>query len=576
MKVLYIDLAKQDYEEREREDIKEKHLGGVGAAAKLLLEECPKNVDPLSPENVIILAIGPLGGLFPLCTKVAATFKSPLNNEYGESYAGGRLASAMRFSGHDAIVIKGRSEEPVYLSIHDDDIKFEDATLLWGIKDTYAVGRIIRERETGAGRRSIIRIGPAGERGVRYASVIVDSYRHFGRLGLGAVFGSKNLKGMVISGKKEFKAPDMSKFNKTWRNIMHTTVNTDIMEKYHDLGTSANILPLNYLKGLPTKNFTSAQFSHAQYISGETFAEDHLTRKTACIPCPIGCIHIASLRFLYAPQHEYATVNMSYDYELIYALGSLLGITDSTKVLMLIEKCERYGLDAMSTGVCLAWATEMYEKNLISAGETLGIPLAWDHADSYSKAIDNIILQKNHFYQELAKGIDHTSEHWGGEEFGMTLGGLEVSGYHTGASSIVGQIVGARHSHLDNAGYSIDQKAASAQTPLEKQVEAIIKEEYWRCLVNSLIICLFARNIYTEEIVLQTLDSVGIEKTEEDLWNIGRENWKLKWEFKKREGFDLDNVKIPSRFFETTSMTGKLEREVIEEMLRMYKEKVGQ
>ncbi len=108
MKVLYIDLAKQDYEEREREDIKEKHLGGVGAAAKLLLEECPKNVDPLSPENVIILAIGPLGGLFPLCTKVAATFKSPLNNEYGESYAGGRLASAMRFSGHDAIVIKGR------------------------------------------------------------------------------------------------------------------------------------------------------------------------------------------------------------------------------------------------------------------------------------------------------------------------------------------------------------------------------------------------------------------------------------------------------------------------------------
>lgn len=573
-RVLYIDLGKEESWAEERQDLFDQWMGGTGVGIKLLMEECPEGADPLSPNSPIIFSIGPLNGMFPVATKMVATFKSPLTGELGESYAGGRLPLAARFTGHEAIVIRGAAQRPSYISINDTDVKIKDATSIWGV-EAQTVGMILREHEPGTGQRSIIRIGPAGENMVRYAGVLVDTYRHLGRLGLGAVFGSKKLKAVVISGTEHVEVPDHKRYREVYNRLYSTTVQTDVMEKYHDIGTSVNINVLNWLKGLPTKNFQSSSFPEAENISGEMFADKYLSRRLSCAGCPIGCIHIASLKSAFSTHHEFEVRKVSYDYEPIYSLGSNLGVSSAEGLLQLIDACERLGLDVMSAGVVLAWATEAYERDIISPQETLGVPLQWNDVKNYLKALEFIVRPPNEFYSALARGVDYASSKYGGVDFAMALGGNEVSGYHTGPASIVGQIVGVRHSHLDNAGYSIDQKAAKKPLSPEQMVDEIIKEDNFRGVFNSLVGCLFARGVYTNENIIDALGAVGIEKTTEDLDDLGKRIFDEKYRFKTREGFDLSSVRVPRRFYETVSTLGKVDPQTVEEMLRLYRKKRG-
>jgi aldehyde:ferredoxin oxidoreductase len=573
-KVLYIDLTSGESWTQERQELFENWMGGTGVGIKLLQEECRPGTDPLSPQNPIILSIGPLNGLFPVATKTVATFKSPLSYELGESYAGGRLSLAMRFAGHEAIVIRGRAERPSYISINDTDVAIKDATSIWGI-DAPTTGIILREHETGVGRRSIIRIGPAGERLIRYAGVVVDTYRHFGRLGLGAVFGSKRLKALVISGTEHVDVPDPKRYKEVYNRLYKTTVQTDVMQKYHDIGTSVNISVLNWLKGLPTKNFVLSSFPEGEKIGGEMFADQYLIRRLSCAGCPIGCVHIAALKSAFSTHHEFEVRKVSYDYEPIYSMGSNLGVESAEGILQLIDVCERMGLDVMSAGGVLSWATEALEKGLITTRETLDVPLQWNNVDGYSRAMENIVKAPNEFYQALARGVDYAAEKYGGRDFAMALGKNEVSGYHTGPASIVGQLVGVRHSHLDNAGYAIDQKAIKNPMNAEMMVDEIIKEDNSRGVFNSLVGCLFARGVYTEENIIDALGAVGISKTREDLQDLGKRIFDEKYKFKVQEGFDISRARVPKRFYETVSSLGMVAPETVEEMLRLYRKKRG-
>jgi aldehyde:ferredoxin oxidoreductase len=573
-KVLYIDLTKNESWVEERQELFEDWMGGTGVGIRLLQEECPAGADPLSPAAPIILSIGPLNGIFPVATKTVATFKSPLTGELGESYAGGRLSLAMRFAGHEAVVIRGRAQRPCYISIRDGDVKIKDATSIWGI-DAQTTGIILRDREPGVGRRSIIRIGPAGEAGVRYAGVVVDTYRHFGRLGLGAVFGSKRLKALVVSGTEHVDVPEIKRYREVYDRLYQTAVQTSAMEKYHDFGTSVNIGVLNFLKGLPTKNFLASSFDSAESIGGEIFAEKHLLRRLSCAGCPIGCVHIAGLKTAFSPHQEFELRKISYDYEPIYSLGSNLGVGSAEGILQLIDVCERLGLDVMSAGVVLSWATEALEKGLVGSKETLDVPLQWNGVEGYARAMENIARAPNEFYEALGRGVEYASEKYGGREYAMSLGRNEVSGYHTGPASIVGQLVGVRHSHLDNAGYAIDQKAAKKSMDSESMVEEIIREDDSRGVFNSLVGCLFARGVYTDGNIIDSLGAVGIVKSKEDLQELGRRIFEEKYRFKVREGFDLSRQRIPRRFYETVSTLGMVTPETVEEMIRIYRKKRG-
>ncbi|ADC65573.1 Aldehyde ferredoxin oxidoreductase [Ferroglobus placidus DSM 10642] len=574
-KVLTIDLSRYKYWVEDRKDLFEEYIGGVGVAVQLLKEELEnaKGVDPLGEENVIVFSTGPFTPAYPLASKTVALFKSPLTSNLGESHAGGRSAAAIANAGYGAIVIKGRSRKPVYVVVDEDKVHFRDGRVIWSIQDSIVTGRIIAEREKGRGIRTVMRIGGGGLNLVRYACVTTETYRHFGRLGLGAVFGSKNLKALVVMGRKSFKPKDKENFRKVYDEIYDLAVKSDAMKKYHLLGTAVNVLPLNEFGGLPTKNLTEQRFDKAEEISGEALAENNLGRRIACAHCPVACIHIAALREEYETEkYFYKTLMISYDYELIYALGSMLGVGSREGLLKLIHRVEVYGLDAISTGVCLAWATEAYKRGLISKNETL-LDLEFGNYENYIKAVDYIVSQPNDFYKALAKGVDEASRIYGGREFAMAFGRNEMPGYNTGYGAYIGYLIGLRHSHLDGAGYSIDQKWKD-YSPKEL-VDELIREEQWRQILSSLVVCFFARGIYKPEIVVKAFKPLGVETDENELREIGKKIYEEKLRLKKKMGFSVEDLQVPERVFEADTPQGKLSRDYVKEALDYYKEIVS-
>lgn len=572
-RVLYIDLDRRSHSVIDRTELFNQTLGGAGAAIRLLEEECPAGADPLGPQNPIIFAVGPLVGLYPLASKTVAMFKSPHTGELGESHAGGRSATAIRMAGYGAIVIRGTSCMPIYLVIDADQVYFRDATALWGLRSSFTAGSVLRSRESGSGNRTIMRIGRAGEKLVTYAGVITETYRHFGRLGLGAVFGSKKLKAIVISGKRTLPVADKRSFRSTYDRIFKAATESTLMKKYHELGTAMNVLPLNEIGALPTRNLQSGRFEGAEAISAERLATDYLGRRVACAHCPVACIHLAALRIPYPNDpYFYKTSMIGYDHELVYATGSMLGIADAPDMLKILDEIEVQGLDVMSAGVTLAWATEAFEQKLISTAETDGLQLEWGAAPTYLAAIRKIVQQPNDFYVALAKGADFASSVYGGQDFALTFGKNEMPGYHTGPGAHAGYLSGARHSHLDNAGYSLDQKAARTGEKLNPKSMALqlLEEERWRQVLSSLVICMFARGVYTADNVRAALATAGFEWQQNDLDVLGTDILRRKYAFKQREGFDLENVRIPGRIFKTPSPAGPFDVDFIKSTLHHY------
>jgi aldehyde:ferredoxin oxidoreductase len=575
-RVLYVDLVRKRYWVDDRVDLFERWMGGIGVATHLYKEEVPRGADPLGPDNVAIFAVGPLSGIYPMASKTVATFKSPLNGYFAESHAGGRSASAIRFAGYGAIVIKGISDRPIYLVIDCEKVRFRDAGALWGMS-SMSVGRVLREVTDGAGFRTIIRIGRAGENIVRYASAVTETYRHFGRMGLGAVLGYKKLKALVIMGRGSIKIPFVKPYREIYKELWEMAVRSQVARKYHDLGTSENVLPLNEIGALPTRNFMSGRFEGAKEISGEEFAKNTLARRVACSVCPVACIHLANIREEYENEkYFYKTEFISYDYEPIYSLGSNLCIRDRFGLLKVFHALETEGVDAISTGVVLAWATEAREKGVIGENETL-VPLRWGDWSNYMKAIYYLTEQPNEFYKVAAKGVGALASRYGGQEFAISFNGVEPAGYHTGPLFISSLITGSRHSHLDAGAYSMDQKLLLSGEGIpepRKAAEMIMDEETWRQVLNSLVVCLFARSMYSETYVVRALNALGYGFTEESIRKLGKDIYIDKQMIKIKEGFIPLGVRIPRRLLETPTPLGPVSENYVQKVIGYIFERI--
>lgn len=570
-RVLRIDLTRKRFWVEECPELFEKGLGGTGVAVELLHELCPKNADPFGPENPIIIAVGPLNPLFPLASKAVAMFKSPHTGNLGESHCGGRVALALRLAGFGAIVIQGRSEVPVYLAIHHSRVQFRDARALWGLSSSLTAGRVLREIEPGSGARTILRIGRAGERLVTYATVIAETYRHFGRLGLGAVFGSKNLKALVISGTGTIPIHDPPRYQKVYRELWEKATRSDLMRKYHDLGTAQNIRPLNQIGALPVRNLLNTKYPEEPAFTGERLAEKFLGRRLACSGCPVACIHLAILREPHPVEpYFYKTTFVSYDHEPLYALGSMLGMEHAEHVLKLIDAVEVLGMDAITTGVVLAWATEAFHRGLITEKETGGVAPDWGKVDAYLEMIRCIANRDGEFYTVLGNGVGAAAARYGGEEFALAFGGNEMPGYHTGPGALLTYLSGSRHSHLDSAGYALDQECLQRGENLspEELARRLLREETRRQILSSLVICFFARGIYDLNTTSTALATLGIERSPEELEKLGLQILRRKYAFKKREGFELVGVPIPARALQTPTPSGRVDEEFLRRALR--------
>jgi aldehyde:ferredoxin oxidoreductase len=545
---------------------REEEVGGCGLAAAVFSRYGLTDAPSDHPDQPLVFAIGPLTGFFPLMSKTVMGFKSPYNGWYAESHAGGRLALALRFAGYDALVVQGRARHPVCLIVGRNTVAFEDAHYLWGL-DSLTSGKHLR-RFAGrqSGQRSILRIGPAGERGVAFASINVDTYRHFGRLGGGAAMGAKNLKAIMVLGDGSIPLPDGKEYPKLYRTIYKEATQTPVMKKYHDLGTTENMGVLNELEMLPWRNLQASHDDAVTGISGERFAEEALLRKTACAGCPVGCIHVGLLREKFADQNEFLYRQVSYDHEPVFAAGSMLGMKRTSDVLVLLDEMERQGLDAISAGVALAWAVEAFQKGLITDKETV-VPLAFGDVNGLRRALRLLGLRGNDFYHALGKGTLAAAAQYGGADFACSLG-QEMAGYATGEVFFVSQAYGFRHSHLDSAGYGLDQKPHDKN--VSDAVSYLLDEERRRVQLTCMVSCLFARNIYSEERLQECLRSLGQASLADRLPERTDAAQAERRRLKRMTGYDPALISIPERFREVVTRKGPVDAVFMEALAAAY------
>ncbi len=576
--MLDIDLSKGRIEKVDITELFKKWIGGSGVATRLLIESVKPDTDPLSEENALIFAIGPLNNHYPVITKTTATFKSPLTGDFGESHAGGNLSLALYQAGFHALRIKGKAKELSYIKIDNDSVEIIKANSLKGMSAT-GTRRVLLDNLSKKDRiMSILRIGPAGERLSPIACIAVDSSRHFGRLGIGAVMGSKNIKAIVISGNRYWNMPK-GKYSALYKKLYKQVTDSDLMKKYHDLGTAANIIPLSKINGLPVRNYSQGFFESAHLISGEAMADKHLAQKIACAGCQVGCIHLGDVRELFeAEHHMYKTKRVSYDHEPLYAFGSNLSINSSDMVLKLLHKVEREGWDAISMGVTLAWATEAFQKGIISEKETVGEILNFGDGETYLRVLDKIALSENEFYRDLEKGAYYCCNKYGGCDFAIVFNKNEAPGYLTGIMTFLGYSTDTRHSHLGNAGYSIDEKLKNNETPIEERMKQLYDEGIWRIVFTSLSGCLFSRHIYHQKgLIPKMLSALEItETTDEELLKKAKAIHGMKYKFKFDCGFSFDNLKLPEKLLHVMTSNGKLSNEEFRKGIELFKKWVDE
>lgn len=539
--------------------------GGSGLAALLFSKYGQTDRPWDDPMQPLIFAIGPLTGYFPLMSKTVCAFKSPYHDQYAESHAGGRSAYSLRFADLDALVVTGKAKRPSCLIVGSRHLEVKEVHYFWGM-DVQVTGKMLRRMARGSGHRSIMRIGPAGERGSSMACINVDTYRHFGRLGGGAVMGMKNLKGIIIQGDAAFDLPDNKDYPELFEEVHRKLTDTDMMSKYHNLGTPVNVAVLNEIKALPCRNLQQTSDPDIGGITGETFAKDVLLRNAACSGCPVGCIHIGFVRERFMVENQYLYRQVSYDHEPIFATGSMLGMRNAFSVLSLIDMSEKMGLDVMSAGVALSWATEASEKGLISEKETI-VPLRFGDEQGYKEAIRHLGIGSNDFYRALSQGTMKAAGQYGGKDFACVLG-QEMGGYATGEVFFASQALGLRHSHLDTGGYSYDQK--SKDKDVSKAVGFLIKDEQGRALLTSMVACLFSRGVYSDELLSKCLHSVGYGNLGDNIGDISLYIQKLRWKTRLATGFDPSAVSIPKRFTEITTWKGPLDADYLQALKSGY------
>jgi len=383
------------------------YLGGKGLAIKLLYDHIEPGIDPLSPDNIVVMASGPTTGTScPAGGRFVVAGKSPLTGIYASSYVGGRFGLSLKKAGYDAVMIRGRSSSPVYIKIEDDDVSIRDASSLWGM-DTYD----LQEARKDEGDWAVI--GPAGENLVRYA-LVASGTRVAGRCGLGAVMGSKNLKGLVARGNRKIVAADPQGFKKALQ-IARKKVKSHDMTGFglHEFGTAQNVMLYGSNGVTPVRNFNQTYFDQAYEISGEKIREEYAVKNHGCVECPIQCGITGIYREMELITPQYETIGL---------MGSNLLIGDISQIAIWNEKLNRLGIDSISAGNVIGFVMELTEKGMLDSDLSFGNPGGIDE-------ILQDIAYRHGLGDDMAEGVKRLSEKYGGQEFAIHVKGLEMPAY---------------------------------------------------------------------------------------------------------------------------------------------------
>ena len=421
-RVLVIDLtARTSWWERLDAGVLRAFIGGTGLGAYLLYKHCPPQVNPLDAANPLIFVGSPLvGSRLTTSSKFAVLTKSPLTGFIGDSLSSSFMATELKKTGTDALIIIGKSASPCLLSIDDGDVRFLDASDLLG-KSTSETERAVKQR---LGHRTRVAcIGTAGERLVRFASITNDGGRQAARTGPGAVMGSKNLKAIAVRGTKAVPVSDPAALNRIGDDLTRRSLGP-ATEKYRTLGTMANVSVFNRLGALPTLNFRQSTFDGAEGVSAERFHESHFVKNAHCANCTIGCEKVL------VTNDNGKAAKGRMEYESAFALGPLVGVADGNAVIRASALCDELGMDTISVGVTIAWAMECFDRGVLTPADTGGVNLRFGSVDALLECV-RLIGKRSGIGDLLAEGSLRASRIVGGgsEAWAMQVKGLEMPGY---------------------------------------------------------------------------------------------------------------------------------------------------
>lgn len=410
-KILWIDLEKRKTEIQEYTgDFAQKYVGGRGFAARILWDHLSPGADPLSSQNLLVIAAGPLTGLpGPSTGKLVVASKSPLTHGYGDGNIGTRAAVHLRYSGYDAVVVKGKAEKPTYVSVVDGRVEFHSAEDFWGL-DTFSTERkLLKEFGSNAG---VLVIGQAGERLVKFATVISQEGRSGGRPGMGAVMGSKNLKALVFSGEKTPELYDPEEYRKLAAKAYAEIKKKPAYSFWMRQGTMMTVQWSQANSVLPTYNFNEGVFDESEKIDGNAMEKVKLGQR-GCPNCNMACGN-----YIKDDEDEISEL----DYENVAMLGSNIGLGDLAKVARLNRLADMWGIDTIGLGAALGFAAEASEKGLVKE------KFEWGDFEAFLRLSEDIVFRRG-LGDTLAEGLEYASKKLGGEAIAVHVKGLSVSAY---------------------------------------------------------------------------------------------------------------------------------------------------
>ncbi len=518
------------------------YLGGVGLGTWLMHRLAPVGVDPVAPEAPLAFVFSPLVGT-PLTTsaKFAVVAKSPLTGLLTDALASSQFAIAGKLTGHDAIVVRGKAAELSVVLVDAEGVRLEAAPELAGLSAA-AAETALRDR-FGRGWRAAV-IGPAGENGVRYATISHDG-RHAGRGGLGAVLGAKNLKALLVRASGKAAVHDGDAVLAAAKDLRERSFGP-ATAKYRELGTLANLLAFNAVSTLPTRNFTAATFEAAPRLAAEELHELRAVARNSCASCSIGCEHIYSRK---------GGGQQRMEYENVFALGPMCGVGDADDVFAASARCDELGIDTISAGGTVAWAMECAERGLLDEPW-----LRFGDGAALLRALDAIGTREPGLGELLAQGSRRAAEivGQGSIDFAPQVKGMELPGYEprTMQSMALGLAVNSRGADHNRSGaYEADLSGdldRLAGGPAH--VAAAIGTEDRAAVMDSMILCKFLRGVFTDpftEWATLLRPVTGWDVDAEELRTTARRIVDAKRAFNLREGATAQDDTLPARLLET-------------------------
>ncbi|MBI2319687.1 MAG: aldehyde ferredoxin oxidoreductase family protein [Betaproteobacteria bacterium] len=550
-KALVVDLTTKKSQEQEiPQKYYEQYIGGRGLGGRLLHDLVDPKVDPLSPENVLMFVAGPLNATRAFySSKSVIVTKSPLSGTCLYTISSGQFCHSLAKCGYDVLIIKGKSPQPVYLLVHDKAVEFKDASKIWGM-NTGDADYFIAQKVPA--HSSIALIGPAGENLVKYACVVTEGRQRnaFGRGGAGAVMGSKNLKAVAVHGTGEAPIADAAALKEAQRFVnQRLAAAPDWKVEQRKYGTRGSLVMLDKAGILPTRQWYTGKYLNVQMFAPEKIRNDWIVSNESCAPyCPNPCYHWSTVK-----EGEYAgATSFGPEYETIYAFGSNLENPRFDSIIAADDFCDLMGLDTMSAGMTIGWATECYERGILTSKDTDGIDMKYGNHEMLLQLIHKIAYRQG-FGDLLAEGSQRAAAKvgQGSDAWAMTAKGMEFGGYECRGSW--GQAIQFAFSHRGGCHHDLGLPArielgTPEATKVEGRGEVVKAAASRRIIYDCSVMCTFPLGVIGLESASGLLSAVKGQNLDlPKLYEIGERVLNMERPFISKAGFGRSDDRLPPR-----------------------------